>query len=96
MKEASATIDLTKLAGDSKELVESMAHELEGSVSEERGADLRWPARFISRRRQKRPDKMGNAIRRGRWQRRASAMGNPLCGGRTEKRSHSGLKRRTA
>lgn len=48
MKEASATIDLTKLAGDSKELVESMAHELKGSVSEERGADLRWPARFIS------------------------------------------------
>ncbi len=48
MKKPSATIDLTKLAGDSKELVESMALELEGSASEERAADLRWPARFIS------------------------------------------------
>jgi len=40
------TIELSKLAG--KELVESMAHELEGALQEDAPADSRWPARFVS------------------------------------------------
>jgi hypothetical protein len=48
MKQASATIDLTQLAHDSKELVQSMTQELEGYIVEEPASDSRWPARFIS------------------------------------------------
>jgi hypothetical protein len=48
MKKASATIDLAQLADNSNELVESMAHELEGTIAEEPASDSRWPARFIS------------------------------------------------
>jgi hypothetical protein len=48
MTKPSATINLTKLAGDSKELVESMARELEGNGAEEHASESRWPTRFIS------------------------------------------------
>ena len=44
---AITTIELSKLAG--KELVQSMAHELEGARQEEDApVDSRWPARFVS------------------------------------------------
>jgi hypothetical protein len=48
VKKPSATIDLRKLTTDAKELVDSMAHELEGAASDEPVTDLRWPVRFIS------------------------------------------------
>jgi len=48
MKESAQRINLTKLASERKELVESMARELEGPNQEESGSDLRWPSRFIS------------------------------------------------
>ena len=48
MKHASKRIDLIKLASESKNLVESMAQELEGPEREEPASDLRWPTRFIS------------------------------------------------
>jgi len=48
MKQGSTKIDLTKLEGERKDLVESMAHELESLEREEAAADSRWPTRFIS------------------------------------------------
>ncbi len=48
MKHASKRIDLTKLASESKNIVESMVHELAGPEREELASDLRWPTRFIS------------------------------------------------
>jgi len=47
-KQGSTTIDLMKLEGEHKHLVESMAHELESPEREEAAADSRWPTRFIS------------------------------------------------
>jgi len=48
MKESAQRINLTKLASERKELVESMARELEGPNRKESASDLRWPSRFIS------------------------------------------------
>lgn len=56
---ATKTIDLTKLASVGKDLVESMAHELEGAHEETR-SDSRWPARFISAATKLAPPRWGN------------------------------------
>ncbi len=72
MKKPSATIDLRKLTSDAKELVDSMADELEGAASDEPVTDLRWPVRFISAGAKGAPPRLGKAVPCRRPERKAS------------------------
>jgi hypothetical protein len=48
MKALIQRIDLTKLAVEAEDSVESMTQELEGPHTKDSSSSLRWPARFIS------------------------------------------------
>ncbi len=60
MKQSSKTINLTKLASDRENLVQSMVRELEGPKRDELASDGRWPTRFISVGGKHAPTRWGN------------------------------------
>jgi hypothetical protein len=84
MDSKSIKIDLRKLASDGKDLVESMASELEGAPREEASTEQHWPARFIS---------AGTKVAPPRWTTRFVASGGKAAPPRwTTRFAASGVK----